>query len=110
MLLWGILCSASVLARSFETSPAWHKLDLRFQTAWREARDANDTTRNFECLIKLSSAPSKRTEKKLAKVGFKARSVIGAIITGEVAAKDAEAVATLPFVKVMELAVPLSTK
>ncbi len=86
------------------------KLDLRFQDAWQDAMDHHQKKRVFECMIKLHAVPTPREKEELAAAGFKARTWIKKIATGSVSARDVEAVAALPFVDVMELAVPVGMK
>lgn len=104
-------CPASAYAKGgFEASPAWGKLDIRFQDAWKEANQKKTRSRSFECMLRLTGTPLPREKEALAGAGFKARSFIKKIVTGSVAARDVPAVAELPFVEVMELAVPVTGK
>lgn len=70
----------------------------------------DDRRRSLECLLKIDGPVTPKQQRQLTKAGFKTRASAGAIITGSVTVQDVEQVAELPTVKVMELAVPLSTK
>ncbi|MBI4126141.1 MAG: hypothetical protein HY465_01475, partial [Deltaproteobacteria bacterium] len=94
----------------FENSAAWKKLDLRFQDAWKDAQKRGKRKQSFECMIKLSGVPLPREKEALGNAGFKARTFIKRIVTGSVTARDVQVVAELPFVEVMELAVPVTGK
>ena len=105
-----LACASSGGAQGFRSSPDWQKLDLRFQTAWEDAASGGNREQPFQCMIKTVAVPTAAEKKKLAEGGFRARAFAGTIVTGEVKREEVATVAALPFVKVMELAVPLSTK
>lgn len=97
-------------ALDFESSPAWAKMDLNLRNAWKEAHDKKMQRAKLECFIR-TVAPMSADEKVLLKeAGFEPRTVVGTIISGKVAAGKLPQVAAFPFVKVMELAAPLSPK
>ncbi|MFA4875140.1 MAG: hypothetical protein WC956_04210 [bacterium] len=94
----------------FEGSAAWQKLDLRMRQAWKDANAAGDAGRVFECLIKIDEPNNKDDRAILTGAGFVPRTYAGSVVTGSVRAGNLPDVARLPFVKVMELAVPLELK
>ena len=94
----------------FRNSDAWKKLDGRFKQAWDESMSKGDSRHVFECLIKTKATPTEGQKRELTAAGYAYRSIIGKILTGSVKAEDVPEVASLPFVQVMELAVPLSPK
>ncbi len=94
----------------FKSSEGWQKLDGRFRSAWENAMTKKDFEKSFECLLKTQGKPTNAEKKSLDEAGFHRRSVIGKISTGSIAAGDVPQVAALPFVKIMELAVPMSIK
>ena len=91
-------------------STSWSKLDLRLQTAWLEAMGRGEKARLFELIIKTAAPLTAAEKTKLRKAGYAARTFAGAIVTGSAKARDIEQIAQLPFVFVMELAVPLMLK
>jgi len=95
---------------AFRLSDAWKKLDGRLKQAWDDAMTKGDSHKSFECLLKTKEKPTAGQKRRLSDAGFTHRSIIGQIVTGSVAATDVPEVARLPFVQVMELAVPLSPK
>ncbi|HPM41193.1 MAG TPA: hypothetical protein PLY45_02000 [bacterium] len=95
---------------SFEGSPAFSKLDLRSREAWRSQLASKDPGKKLECFIKSIRPMTKDDKALLATAGFKARTFVGTIATGEVTAEGLQSVAELDFVSAVELAVPLSTK
>ena len=95
---------------SFEGSPGWSKIDLRSREAWRQAIDGGDRKAKLECLMKLTHTATDNDKAALAAAGFEARTFIGAILTGSVAAGRLPDVANLDIVQAMELATPLSIK
>jgi len=94
----------------FKSSDGWNKLDGRFKQAWNEAITKGDLRKSFECLIKTVKKPSDEEKRMLLDAGYEYRSAIGRILSGSVIAKDVPNVASLPFVQVMELAVPMTLK
>jgi hypothetical protein len=78
--------------------------------AFDKALAENEKDRKFECLIKTASKPTEDQKNSLNNAGFVHRSVTGSIMTGYVEMENVPSVAKLKFVKVMELAVPLSPK
>jgi hypothetical protein len=92
---------------AFEASPGYEKMDLRLREAWRE----NPTSKqSAECILKARDRISEDDNAALAAAGFKTRTLIGSIATGSLSMRDVPDVANLPFVQVMELAVPMSLK
>ncbi len=100
----------AVQEQPFEGSQAWQKLDLRFREAWKDATAAGDAGRLFECMIKIEEGDNKDDRAMLSGAGFMPRTFAGTIVTGSVRAGNVPGVARLPFVKAMELAVPLKLK
>lgn len=94
----------------FKTTDDWNKLDGRFKMAFDKALSENEKDKQFECLIKTSAKPTEDDKNILKTAGFMHRSVSGNILTGYVKIDNVPSVAKLEFVKVMELAVPLSPK
>lgn len=94
----------------FKSSDGWQKLDGRFKQAWEDAMAKGDVQKSFECLLKTDKKATDSQKRMLTDAGFNRRSQIGLIFTGSITAQDVPDVASLPFVKVMELAVPLSLK
>ncbi len=95
---------------SFDSSPAFSKLDLRSREAWRNQIASKNPGAKLECFIKTSRPATDDDKALLAAAGFKARTFVGSIATGEVTAAKLQPVAELDFVSAVELAVPLSTK
>jgi len=95
---------------TFKTTEEWNKLDGRFKMAFDKALSENEKDKEFECLIKTSTKPTEDEKTTLKNAGYMYRSVSGKILTGYVKMNDVPSVAKLEFVKVMELAVPLSPK
>ncbi len=94
----------------FKGSPAWNKLDLRMRQAWEESVAKGELKKSLECIIKTNSRATKKEEALLKASGFRARSVIGRIITGSVNVGDLPQTANLKFISAMELAVPMMLK
>lgn len=92
---------------TFESSPGYEKIDLRLREAWKEKPTSKQAV---ECILKAHERLSEDDSAALAAAGFKARTVIGSIATGTLPMRDVPDVANLPFVQVMELAVPMSLK
>lgn len=115
-LLLALPASAIASARppeapaAFEGSPAWAKLDLRARQAWSDAMAKGVRTTSFECLMKTSAPISGDERALLESAGFSIHTVIGVILTGSVRALALPAVASLDFVRAMELAAPMSIK
>ncbi|PIU55040.1 MAG: hypothetical protein COS89_08430, partial [Deltaproteobacteria bacterium CG07_land_8_20_14_0_80_38_7] len=78
--------------------------------AWLTAYQENDLARSFEIMIKTDGKISDNKNRVLFVNGFMTRSTIGSIATGTVRAGDVPKVAKIEFVKVMELAIPMSIK
>jgi hypothetical protein len=96
---------------SFEGSPAWEKLDLRMREAWRASLGSEEAGKKvLECIIKTDRAVSQDDRATLELAGFKARTVIGKIVTGSVPARRVPDLAAVSFVSAIELAVPLELK
>jgi len=95
---------------AFKSTREWNKLDGRFKHAWEKAMKVGDDSRPFECLIKMDKKITTSDKKTLSDAGYALRSLTGRIATGSVTAEDVPDVAALPFVQIMELAVPLSPK
>lgn len=98
------------VAVGFEGSDAWRKADLRLREAWRNATEEGRSDQRIECLIKAAGPISEGERKALERTGFAARSVAGAIASGDLAAGDLPRVAALSFVEALELAAPMSLK
>ncbi len=94
-------------AKDFESTPGYEKLDLRLKEAWREKPSGKDL---LECILKARGRMGEDDQAALAAAGFNARTVVGTIATGNLMVRDVPDVANLPFVQVMELAVPMSLK
>jgi len=94
-------------AKDFESTPGYEKIDLRLREAWRESPSSK---KPLECILKASERLSEDDKAALAAAGFSARTVVGTIATGNLAVRDVPEVSNLPFVQVMELAVPMSLK
>jgi len=94
-------------AQNFESTPGYEKLDLRLREAWREKPSGKDL---LECILKARDRMGEADQAALAAAGFNARTVVGTIATGNLRVRDVPDVANLPFVQVMELAVPMSLK
>ena len=75
--------------------------------AWRSKPTSAKT---IECILKARDRIGEEDKGMLAAAGFNARTVIGKIVTGNLEVRDVPEVANLPFVQVMELAVPMSLK
>jgi len=98
-------------SEDFKGSPVYDKLDLRFKQAWEESiAKGGDPDKSLECMMKLAAKPTDDERALLSAAGFKSRTVVGTIVTGNLAAKSVPEVAALPFVQAMELAVPMSIK
>jgi hypothetical protein len=95
---------------SFENSPGWAKIDLRFREAWKQAIDAGERSKKLGCMMKLARPATESDKGLLRSAGFAAHTTIGAILTGSVAAGRLPDVANLAIVQAMELATPLSPK
>lgn len=95
---------------TFKSSAGWNKLDGRFKQAWEKAMREGDQRRSFECLVKTKTKMGKGEKREISDAGYAPRSTIGRIATGSVIAENVPKVAALPFVLVMELAVPVSPK
>lgn len=101
----------AVTQAGFESSPAFQKLDLRARQAWQEWRTQGGASgQSFECMLKASHPLTEDDKRLLAAAGFRPRTVVGAIVTGSVAPERVPEVASLSWVTVMELAVPMSLK
>lgn len=97
--------------QDFKGSAAYDKLDLRLKQAWEEsAAPGGDPDRLIECMLKADGRPTEEQRAALSAAGFSYRTVVGTIVTGNLRARSVPEVASLPFVQVMELAVPLSIK
>lgn len=106
-----MMAAASAWAQSdFEKSAAYNKLDLRARSAWREAIQSGRKEQQLSCLIKVEKSMSQGQKNELAGSGFQPGTIIQKIVTGKIAAKDVPALASLDFVKVVELAMPMNIK
>lgn len=94
-------------AENYESSPGYEKIDLRLREAWKERPSSK---KSLECILKARERMTEDDKAALAAAGFKARTVVGSIATGSLAVRDVPDVSNLPFVQVMELAVPMSLK
>lgn len=94
-------------AVNFESSPGYEKLDLRLREAWKQKPSGKDV---LECILKAHERISEDDKAALAAAGFNLRTVVGQIATGNLKVRDVPDVSNLPFVQVMELAVPMSLK
>lgn len=95
---------------TFRASPDWAKLDGNFKNSWEKAMTAGETDKKFDCFIKTKAKMTKNEKAELKDAGYTLRSSTGRISTGSVAAGSVPKVAALPFVQVMEAAVPVSPK
>jgi hypothetical protein len=111
-MLVSLVMAGSALAQesAFAQSSNFRKLDLRAQTAWRDAMRAGDKDKRFSCLVKVEKKMSQRQQNALVGTGFKPGTIIQTIVTGTVAVKDVPALAGLGFVRAVELARPLGVK
>ncbi len=94
-------------AEAFESTPGYEKIDLRLREAWKERPSSKKA---LECILKARERLSEDDKAALAAAGFNSRTVVGTIATGNMAVRDVPDVSNLPFVQVMELAVPMSLK
>ena len=94
-------------AKSFESTPGYEKIDLRLREAWKERPSSKKA---LECILKTRERITEDDRAALAAAGFNSRTVVGSIATGNLAVRDVPDVSNLPFVQVMELAVPMSLK
>ncbi|MFH0800615.1 MAG: hypothetical protein V2A66_10620 [Pseudomonadota bacterium] len=101
---------APVKGAGFEGSAAWAKADLRLREAWRGASEKGKGSERLECLMKTRMPIGANERALLKSAGFVVHTVIVTIATGDLAAKNLPAVASLDFVESMELAAPMSIK
>lgn len=94
-------------AKDFESTPGYKKIDLRLREAWKERPSSRKA---LECILKARERITEDDKAALAAAGFNPRTVVGTIATGNLAVRDVPDVSNLPFVQVMELAVPMSLK
>jgi len=95
----------------FAKSKAYKKLDLRLAESWRSfAKRGANPDQVLECLVKVKARPTDAQRAALSAAGFNYRTVVGAIVTGNLKARSVPEVARLDFVEAMEQAVPLNLK
>ena len=97
--------------KEFKGSAAYDKLDLRLKQAWDDSvAPGGNPDRHIECMLKAAARPTEEQRAALSAAGFGYRTVVGTIVTGGLKIRALQDVAALPFVQVMELAVPLTPK
>lgn len=104
--------------------PGWEKLDSGSKAIWDKYKNKDDTI--LEVIIRTNIPMKNKQKKQFDLIGFKYRSIIrqlfnngstvvqknreGSIVTGSIAIKNLQCLASLEFVDYIEAGAPASTK
>ncbi len=91
---------------AFQNSWAWKNVDPALQSAWLDAMQRGAGTTRFQCFVRIKDVMDPGDRSFLEDKGFNVRIFEGNVGRGDVAAKDLQNVAELPFVGSIKLAAP----
>jgi hypothetical protein len=91
---------------AFQKSWAWKNVDPALQSAWLDAMQRGAGTTRFQCFVRIKDVMDPGDQSFLIDKGFNVRIFEGNVVRGDVAAKDLQSVAELPFVGSIKLAAP----
>jgi len=98
--------TATDTTAGFQQSWAWKNVDPALQSAWLDAMQRGAGTTRFQCFVRIKDVMDPGDRSFLEDKGFNVRIFEGNVGRGDVAAKDLQAVAELPFVGSIKLSAP----